>query len=132
MRTSNLCQGAQSISPCAICVPIIPVKSNPYNASNFKTTARSICQAAFICGILPEADLREDTGVFCWGYFPLCSQLFLKEVGLTQSVPIKSLTSLLAKLSRLLPRVRILIRLKYKEMEGLSYLKYKTSSFGQF
>lgn len=107
---------AKYLSMCYL--PVIPVTSNPYNTSNFKTTARSICQAAFICGILPETDLREDTDVLCWGYFPLSSQLFLKEVGFTQSVSIKSLTSLLAKLS-ILPRVRILIRLKYKEMEGL-------------
>lgn len=91
--------------PCVLFVcPFIPVKSNPCNTNKLKNTARSVCQAACICGILPETDYMEDTGVLCWGYFPLCShvELLLKEVGMTQSVHINSLTSLLPKLSSLL------------------------------
>lgn len=50
--------------------PFIPVKSNPHNTNNFKAQLPVVCQAACICGILPERDFEEDTGVLYWGYFP--------------------------------------------------------------
>lgn len=40
--------------------PFNPVKTNPYNTNNLKTTARGTCQAAYICDILPEIDFKED------------------------------------------------------------------------
>lgn len=60
---------AKYLSMCYL--PIIPLKSKPYNTNNFKTTSRIMGQAAYIGGIFPEADFKEDIGVLCWGIFSL-------------------------------------------------------------